>query len=100
MKGKYIFVLVGCLFATSLWSINEVDKKGRKQGEWIKKYDNGVVIYKGEFKDDMPIGEFRRFYETGTLHSVQNHKDNNLSDIVIGIMSTVELNLITSRLKT
>jgi antitoxin component YwqK of YwqJK toxin-antitoxin module len=83
MKGKYIFVLVGCLFATSLWSINEVDKKGRKQGEWIKKYDNGVVMYKGEFKDDMPIGEFRRFYETGTLHSVQNHKDNNVSDIVI-----------------
>lgn len=83
MKGKYYLILAGCIFATSLWAVNEVDKKGRKQGEWVKKYENGVVMYQGVFKNDVPQGEFRRFYENGALQSIQNHREDNSSDIII-----------------
>jgi antitoxin component YwqK of YwqJK toxin-antitoxin module len=83
MKGKYVLLLAGCMVATSLFAMNEVDKKGRKQGEWTKKHENGLVMYTGTFKDDNPVGEFRRFYESGALNSIQNHKANDVSDILI-----------------
>lgn len=50
--------------------INISDPKGLKQGHWIKKYPNGRVMYDGVFKDDHPVGEFKRFNENTTLKSV------------------------------
>ena len=40
-----------------------------KQGHWIKKYPNSVVMYDGYFKDDNPVGEFKRYFENGRLKS-------------------------------
>jgi antitoxin component YwqK of YwqJK toxin-antitoxin module len=51
-------------------SINQTDSKGRKQGHWIKKYPDQSLLYDGYFKDDHPIGEFKRYYEDKTLKSV------------------------------
>ena len=50
--------------------INITDPKGLKQGHWIKKYPNGSVMYDGVFKDDHPVGEFKRYNENKTLKSV------------------------------
>jgi antitoxin component YwqK of YwqJK toxin-antitoxin module len=50
--------------------LNISDPKGLKQGHWIKKYPNGSVMYDGFFKDDHPVGEFKRYYENKTLKSV------------------------------
>jgi len=50
--------------------INKTDLQGRKQGKWIKKYPNENVMYDGIFKDDHPVGEFRRYYENKTLKSL------------------------------
>jgi antitoxin component YwqK of YwqJK toxin-antitoxin module len=51
-------------------SINQTDKEGRKQGHWIKKYPNGNIQYDGFFTNDMPTGEFRRYYDDNTLKSL------------------------------
>ena len=51
-------------------AINQVDTNGRKQGHWIKKYPDETILYEGYFKDDHPIGEFKRYYEDKTLKSV------------------------------
>ena len=51
-------------------SINQTDSRGRKQGHWIKKYPDQTILYEGYFKDDHPVGEFRRYYEDKTLKSV------------------------------
>ncbi len=51
-------------------NINQSDEKGRKQGHRIKKYPNGNIMYEGIFKDDHPIGEFKRYFEDSTLWSV------------------------------
>jgi antitoxin component YwqK of YwqJK toxin-antitoxin module len=50
--------------------INKTDAQGRKQGYWIKKYPHGVIEYEGEFKNDQPVGEFKRYYEDSKLKSV------------------------------
>jgi antitoxin component YwqK of YwqJK toxin-antitoxin module len=50
--------------------INVTDQQGRKQGKWIKKSPDGKTIYEGFFKDDHPVGEFRRFYEDKNLKSL------------------------------
>jgi len=45
-------------------SLNKIDLKGKKQGAWKKYYSNGKLRYEGQFKDDMPYGQFNYYYET------------------------------------
>ena len=56
--------------------INQTDKEGKKQGLWIKKYPDGNVMYDGFFKDDQPVGEFRRYYDDKTLKSLLVFSNN------------------------
>jgi antitoxin component YwqK of YwqJK toxin-antitoxin module len=46
---------------------NQSDARNLKQGWWKKSYPNGKLMYKGYFKDNKPVGEMYRYYETGTL---------------------------------
>lgn len=48
-------------------TINKVDAQNRKQGYWSKNYRNGKKAYEGRFKNDKPVGEFKRFREDGSL---------------------------------
>lgn len=52
----------------TLW--NQSDNQGRKQGYWKKTNDQGVLLYKGFFKDDKPVGEFIRYYEDSIPQSI------------------------------
>ncbi|TAL62257.1 MAG: hypothetical protein EPN88_13535 [Bacteroidetes bacterium] len=56
--------------------LNKTDKQGKKQGHWIKKYPNQVVMYDGFFKENIPVGEFKRYYENSTLMSILVFNDN------------------------
>lgn len=49
--------------------INVKDKNGKKQGVW-KKYENGQLLYEGQFKDDVPYGTFKYYHPNGKLKSV------------------------------
>ena len=65
-------------------TVNRTDQKGLRQGYWIKRYPNGNKQYEGWFRDDMPVGTFRRYYETDTLRSVMKHNsDGKTADAVI-----------------
>jgi antitoxin component YwqK of YwqJK toxin-antitoxin module len=67
----FLFVFVHNLtFCQTDKLINQNDNLGRKQGHWIKKYDNGNIMYDGFFKDNYPTGEFKRYYENNTLKSL------------------------------
>jgi len=57
-------------------AVNITDQQGRKQGHWIKKFPDNNVIYEGVFKDDHPVGEFRRYYENRTLKSLLIYSDD------------------------
>jgi len=56
--------------------INKTDVQGRKQGRWIKKYPNENIMYEGIFKDDHPVGEFRRYYEDKIIKSILVFSDD------------------------
>ncbi|MCU0457944.1 MAG: hypothetical protein MUE37_02495 [Bacteroidales bacterium] len=62
------------LIALTLLSIpaltqNLTDQAGKKQGPWVRKYPDGKIMYEGTFKDDKPIGLFKRYTEEGLLLS-------------------------------
>jgi antitoxin component YwqK of YwqJK toxin-antitoxin module len=46
---------------------NQSDAQNLKQGWWKKSYPTGKLMYKGFFKDNKPVGEMFRYYETGAL---------------------------------
>ncbi len=56
--------------------LNKTDAQGRKQGHWIKKYPGGTIQYEGNFRDNHPVGEFRRFYENTILMSLMVYSDD------------------------
>jgi antitoxin component YwqK of YwqJK toxin-antitoxin module len=55
---------------------NKTDQSGRKQGKWIKYYPGGMIMYEGIFKNDHPVGEFKRYYETSILKSLMIYSDD------------------------
>jgi antitoxin component YwqK of YwqJK toxin-antitoxin module len=68
-----ISALATCQTNTGL---NKTDQLGKKQGHWIKKYPNESIMYDGFFKDNYPVGEFKRYYEDQTLKSILIYNDN------------------------
>jgi len=68
MKKLLLFLLLIPFLAFSQ-TINKVDIDGKKQGVWVKKYENGERRYKGSFKDDIPHGVFKYYYNSGELQA-------------------------------
>ena len=57
--------------------INVVDDKGLKQGKWMKVHTTGKLAYEVFFKDDKPIGEYKRFHLNGKLSVLLNYEENS-----------------------
>lgn len=79
---KLIWILCFCLgggflSTTFAQEINQLDEKGRKQGEWVKTTPDGTLIYEGRFIDDQPVGTFKRYYEDGSLKAEMNYRSSN-----------------------
>jgi len=74
--NKYFSIILFLLIITTqLFSqTNITDDLGRKQGYW-ETYKNGVVFYKGEFKDGYPIGEFKRYYTSGRIKMISQFSE-------------------------
>lgn len=51
-------------------TLNVTDEQGRKQGHWIKLDENKKKMYDGHFVDDIPVGKFTYYYDTGVPWSV------------------------------
>jgi antitoxin component YwqK of YwqJK toxin-antitoxin module len=74
----FLLVVSAGISGQTATEINKTDDQGRKQGHWIKKYPNSTIMYDGIFKDNHPVGEFKRFFESSTLRSVLIYnKDGN-----------------------
>jgi len=65
-----LFPLTHLALSQTLPGLNNTDQMGRKQGPWTKRYPNESIMYEGVFKDDHPVGEFRRYYEDNTQKSL------------------------------
>lgn len=68
MKIRNIVLMALCLGVVApAMAQNQIDKKGRKQGHWIRTDKNGVKIYEGDFKDNLEVDTFTYFYPDGTM---------------------------------
>ncbi|MEI8006730.1 MAG: toxin-antitoxin system YwqK family antitoxin [Bacteroidota bacterium] len=66
-----VFIIFGMnIFVFSQDSINFTDALGRRQGVWKKVDKDGHKKYDGQFKDGIPVGEFRYYYADGKLKTV------------------------------
>lgn len=73
-----VFMLAFSMSFYSYAQINQTDEQGRKQGEWIKTYDDSDDIrYKGQFKDDEPVGKFVYYYPNKVVRSVIIHDEDS-----------------------
>jgi antitoxin component YwqK of YwqJK toxin-antitoxin module len=59
----FVCVVFICFFSSkNLYSqVNKLDENNQRTGVWVKKYDNGNIRYKGEFKNGKEIGVFKFF---------------------------------------
>ena len=66
-------LVVGLCLIMSLYGhtqTNQMDAKGLRQGIWKKRFENGKMAYEGVFKDDVPVGEMKRYDQEGKLSSI------------------------------
>lgn len=69
MKTRLVIILSLLIVSATAISQNLTDAAGKKQGPWVKNYPNGKIMYEGTFKDDKPVGLFKRYTEEGALLS-------------------------------
>lgn len=79
MKNLTLAIL--CIFvmqATAQNAPNVTDTKGLKQGYWEKKDpQSGLTAYKGNFKDDKPVGTFTYYYPNmDSVHTIMKFTSN------------------------
>lgn len=79
MKYFLLQILILIAFADfSQSQENKVDSKGRKQGEWVKFHKSSrVPQYKGQFKDDKPVGKFTYYYPSNKVKAIIIHDENS-----------------------
>ena len=51
--------------------------KGKREGEWIWFYENGLFRYKWNYKYGKEEGEWKMYYESGELWKKGNYKEGN-----------------------
>jgi antitoxin component YwqK of YwqJK toxin-antitoxin module len=73
MAARNIILTLLLAVPLVLQAQNATDESGKKQGPWIKKYPNGNTMYEGTFKNDKPVGIFKRYSEEGILQSELNY---------------------------
>ncbi len=73
IKWSYLLLVSLCFLIgvnQSYGQTNQKDALGNKQGYW-KSYDEmGHLKYEGNFKDDIPFGEFKYYYPDGKIRAI------------------------------
>lgn len=71
------------LAQTSKDTLNYQDINGKKQGYWKKKDASGVLLYEGTFKNDVPIGEFKKYHANGKVKFLMNYNPKNQKEVSV-----------------
>ena len=80
MKNNLLIILALMVSLMSFGQeINQINSKGLKQGKWIKTIEGSdKLIYKGAFKDNVPVGHWEYFYPNQTVKAIIDYS-NELS---------------------
>ena len=82
---RFLIVLLGIMISIcGVAQENQKDAKGRKQGPWSKTYPKSRVYeYKGQFKDDKPVGTFTYFYPSTKVKAVITHEETTGRSVAV-----------------
>jgi antitoxin component YwqK of YwqJK toxin-antitoxin module len=83
MKQLIYLMLFLPLLAMGQEKTNLTDSNGHKQGLWKRNYPNGRLMYEGNFRNDKPVGEWRRFHENGFIRARLQHSE---TDTVVAVL--------------
>lgn len=56
--------------------VNYLDINKKKQGKWVKPYDNEKTAYEAFFINDIPVGEYNRYYYSGKIKAKINYSQD------------------------
>ncbi len=74
MNTRLFLGTAAILFGSSIMAQNAKDAKGLKQGPWERTWAGSSQLrYKGQFKDDKPVGLFAYFSTLGKTESTVDH---------------------------
>lgn len=77
MKTHILFLFL-TFSSFAFTQLNKTDAQGKKQGPWEKKYPKSIVPqYKGQFKDDKPVGTFTYYYPSSKIQAIIKHDVNS-----------------------
>lgn len=82
-KHNILLVLILAAGLSTAAQENYTDAAGMKQGHWVKNYPNGKILYEGVFKDNNPVGEFKRFFDDGKLQSLLTFNETGSSAVAL-----------------
>lgn len=71
---RYLLAVLIFLPTLVFAQTNQTDANGLRQGFWQKKQDNGRLLYEGYFKDDKPVGEWKRYHPGGQVKAIIEYK--------------------------
>lgn len=79
MKSLLLLILILSfgLYSPAQFLNNQIDAKHMKQGKWNSSYPNGKMKYEGYFKDDKPVGTWKRYHENGKIKAILIYRDNS-----------------------
>jgi len=69
-------------FTIDIEYVNRIDKTGMKQGKWKFFYPNGVIMFEGEYKNDLKHGYFKEYSEVENLLLTSKYIDGVLQEDV------------------
>ncbi len=69
LKTIYIYADTGA-------ALNRTDEQGRKEGLWEKRYPNGKLRYRGHFRNGMPTGIFKYYWDNDSIQNISVYTDN------------------------
>lgn len=77
MKNSVLIILSFFFYFSSFGQeINQTNSKGLKQGVWIKKIEGSdKLIYKGSFKNNIPVGHWEYYYPDQTTKAIIDYTD-------------------------
>jgi antitoxin component YwqK of YwqJK toxin-antitoxin module len=58
-------------------TVNKTDANGLKQGKWVSKYPGGRLKYEGNFDQNKPIGDWKRYHENGKMKALMSYRPNS-----------------------
>jgi antitoxin component YwqK of YwqJK toxin-antitoxin module len=78
MRSSLIFLTLFFTWVTAYAqdTINKLDAEGKKNGQWIKRDNEGNKIYEGQFIHGTPVGEFKYYYLKGELKAISLLSEN------------------------